>query len=185
MISSLIVNAWDLRAWEADSCVLACSQLADTVLHGLKDIWNTGNNPITGNTTKGFSLLELCRGSQPHFLTPSKDFLDFTWEKETSEQSFLPLWEGKVHYPCLSRVPEGCLPPTPSASAFTQAGCTLPALATFLHEQLDKQWSWAITRKRLVLLFHVHLRERLTHSQSQLLPGNATAAFTVSLSWLS
>lgn len=38
MILSFIVTTSDLRACEAASCVLVCSQLTDTALHGLKDI---------------------------------------------------------------------------------------------------------------------------------------------------
>lgn len=89
MTLSLTVNTSDLRAWETDSCVLVWSQLTDTALHGLKDIWNTGNDPVIGNIRKGFLLLELCRGSQPAcFLTLGKNLLAFTWQKDTPEQSF-------------------------------------------------------------------------------------------------
>lgn len=38
MILSFIVTTSDLRACEAASCVLVCSQLTDTALHGLRDI---------------------------------------------------------------------------------------------------------------------------------------------------
>lgn len=92
------------QAWEADSCVLVCSQLTDAALHGLKDIWNVGNGPTIGNIRKGFFLLELCRGSQPAcFLTLGRNLFAFTWERH-------PSWDEIILVQCLAHPaakPEG------------------------------------------------------------------------------
>lgn len=49
MILRLLLNTSDWRVWGADSCVLVCSQLPGTALHGLKHIWNMGHDPTAGN----------------------------------------------------------------------------------------------------------------------------------------
>lgn len=88
MILSLLLNKSDWRVWGADSCVLVCSQLPGTALHGLKHIWNMGHDPTTGNkrascfwrSAEGAILLVL--GHQ------GSNLLAFTWK--TSQRGPIP-----------------------------------------------------------------------------------------------
>lgn len=136
MILSLLLNKSDWRVWGADSCVLVCSQLPGTALHGLKHIWNMGHDPTTGN--KRASCF---------------------WRSAEGAILLVLGHQGSISLPSHERHPRGVLSPSPQSWLHATYSCNTPPQAVEQTKELGNSW-----QRNPVYWFTQHLCMRFTAS---------------------